>query len=155
MAITLPDARKQSDEILESLRLRALRGIELGFTQVDLADLLGVSHETVCRWWSDYLLAGLDGLPGKRSGRPLGSGRSLSPEQSAHVQFLVSNNSPEVLGIASPLWSRRAVRDLIREECHITLAIRTVGKYLKGQVPIHPEQFSASTSRTEEWLQCP
>jgi transposase len=157
MAITLPDARKQSDEVLEALRLRALRGIERGFTQADLADLLGVSHETVCRWWADYLLAGLHGLPGKRSGRPLGSGRALSPEQSAHIQFLISHNSPERLGIASPLWSRRAVRDLIRQECYLTLAIRTVGKYLKrwGFTAKRPQRHARDQVPEEvhEWLE--
>ena len=32
MAISLPDARQLSDEVLQSLRLRALRGCELGCT---------------------------------------------------------------------------------------------------------------------------
>jgi transposase len=157
MAITLPDTRSLSDDTLEALRLRALRGIERGFTQVDVADLLGVSPEAVCRWWSDYRLAGLDGLPGKRSGRPTGSGRSLSPEQSACIQYLIDHNSPEVLGIASPLWSRRAVRDLISEECGITLAIRTVGKYLKrwGYTAKRPQRHSRDQVPEEvrEWLE--
>jgi predicted transcriptional regulator len=50
MALSLPDARQLSDEVLEALRLRAVRGIELGFTEVDVADMLGVSQETVSRW---------------------------------------------------------------------------------------------------------
>lgn len=157
MAITLPDARKLSDDILEALRLRALRGRELGFTEADLADLLGVSRETVCRWWSDYLAAGLDGLPGKRSGRPLGSRRLLSPEQGAHIQQLLDANSPEALGIASPLWSRRAVRDLIRKECGIVLAIRTVGKYLKrwGYTAKKPRRHARRQEPEEvrKWLE--
>jgi hypothetical protein len=32
-AISLPDARQLSDEVLETLRLRALRGCEVGFTE--------------------------------------------------------------------------------------------------------------------------
>jgi DNA-binding transcriptional regulator YiaG len=52
MAISLPDARALSDEVLEALRLRALRGCELGLTESELADLFGVSRETVSRWWS-------------------------------------------------------------------------------------------------------
>jgi len=157
MSVTLPDARKLSDETLDALRLRALRGIELGFTQADLADLLGVSRESVCRWWSDYLAAGLDGLPGKRSGRPLGSRRLLSPEQADHIQRLIDANSPEALGIASPLWSRRAVRDLIRKECGIVLAIRTVGKYLKrwGYTAKKPRRHARDQVPEEvrEWLE--
>jgi transcriptional regulator with XRE-family HTH domain len=52
MTLSLPDARHLSDEVLEALRLRALHGCELGFTESDLAQLLGVSRETVSRWWS-------------------------------------------------------------------------------------------------------
>jgi transposase len=114
MAISLPDARQLSDEVLQALRLRALRGIEQGFTETEVAELLGVAHETVCRWWTAYAAEGLDALPGPRSGRPLGSGRFLSDAQARHIQGLLERLSPEELGIAAPLWTRRAVRDLIQ-----------------------------------------
>ena len=54
MAITLPDARQLSDEVLEALRVRALHGRELGHSEESLADLLGVARETVSRWWSAF-----------------------------------------------------------------------------------------------------
>ena len=54
MAVSLPDARQLSDEVLEALRLRALRGCELGFSEGDVADLLGVARETVSRWYAAY-----------------------------------------------------------------------------------------------------
>ncbi len=60
MAISLPDARELSDDVLEALRLRAVRGCQLGFTETELADLLGVRRETVCHWWSAYADGGLD-----------------------------------------------------------------------------------------------
>src|SRR5882757_7905145 len=129
MSITLADARQSSDEVLEALRFRALHGCELGFTESDVADLLGVSRETVCRWWSAYSAGGVEALPQERTGRPTGSGR-LSDEQARHLQPLLDANSPEDLGIAAPLWSRRAVRDLIKKEFGVELAIRTVGDYL-------------------------
>jgi transposase len=131
MAISLPDARQLSDEVLQALRLRAMRGIELGLTEAQLAEVLGVSRETVCRWWSAYADHGPEALPRQRSGRPLGSGRLLSDPQARHIQDLLDQNSPEDLGIAAALWSRSAVRDLIRREFHIELAVRTVGEYLK------------------------
>jgi transposase len=130
MSITLPDARRLSDDVLEALRLRALNGRELGFTEADLANLLGVSRETVCRWWSAYAAHGIDALPHERTGRPLGSGRLLTDEQAGRVQRLLDEKSPEDLGIPAPLWNRRAVRDLIRKECGVLLAVRTVGRYL-------------------------
>jgi transposase len=131
MAISLPDARQLSDEVLEALRLRALRGCELGFTECQIADLLGLARETVSRWWSAYAEQGIAALPHQRTGRPVGSGRTLTDEQASHLQDLLDNNTPEQLGIASPLWSRRAVRDLIVQQYGITMPVRTVGQYLK------------------------
>src|SRR5438132_13595664 len=108
MAISLPDARQLPDQVLEALRLRALRGCELGFAHADVAALLGVSPETVSRWWTAYTTQGLDALPHQRTGRPLGSGRLLNDEQARRIQRLIDSHSPEDLGIACPVWSRRA-----------------------------------------------
>src|SRR5438552_7182804 len=97
MAISLPDARRLPDEVLEALRLRALRGIEMGFPEVDVAEMLGVSQETVSRWWTAYATGGLDALPSDRTGRPVGSGRTLSDEQARRIQDLIDHFSPEEL----------------------------------------------------------
>jgi transposase len=131
MALSLPDARQLPDEVLEALRLRALRGIERGFTEVDRADLLGVSPETVSRWWTAYATGGRDAIPGDRTGRPVGTGRTRSDEQARRIPDRIDHQSPEELGIPAPLWSRRAVRDLIRRELGIALPVRTVGEYLR------------------------
>jgi transposase len=130
MAIALPDARELSDEVLEALRLRALRGCELGLTEAEVAATLGVARETVCRWWSAYTDRGVPALPRRRTGRPLGAGRLLSDVQGERLQQLLRTHQPEELGVAAPLWTRRAVRDLIRREYQLDLAERTVGRYL-------------------------
>ncbi len=157
MAITLPDARQLSDDVLEALRLRALNGRELGFTEDDLANLLGVSRETVCRWWSAYAARGIDALPHRRTGRPLGMGRFLSDEQARRVQRLLDEKGPEELGIPAPLWNRRAVRELIRRECGILLAVRTVGNYLKrwGYTAKKPSRRAKKQDPEEvrQWLE--
>src|SRR5438270_1333027 len=98
MSIQLPDGRLLSDEVLEALRLRALRGRELGFTEADLADLLGVPRETACRWWSAYCRGGAAALPHERSGRPLGARRFLTDEQAQHLQALLDDHHPQDLG---------------------------------------------------------
>jgi transposase len=157
MAISLPDARQLSDEVLEALRLRALRGCELGFTEIDIAAMLGVSQETVSRWWTAYATGGLDAIPRDRTGRPVGSGRTLSDEQARHIQDLIDNRSPEELGILAPLWSRRAVRDLIRQESGIAMPVRTVGEYLRrwGYTAKRPRRHARRQDPEEvrEWLE--
>src|SRR5215212_5620942 len=131
MGITLPDARQLSDEVLEALRLRALRACELGFSESDVAAMLGVARETVSRWWSAFQSEGLEGLPGDRTGRPLGSGRTLTAQQGTQIPQLIHGHSPAKLGISAPLWSRAAVRESIHKEYGTWVPVRTVGEYLK------------------------
>jgi transposase len=157
MAIKLPDARQLSDPILEALRLRALHGCELGFHETQLAELLGLRRETVCRWWSAYQEGGLDAIPQDRTGRPLGSGRTLDETQAAALQAKLKDHHPDEWGIAAPLWTRRAVRDLIRNEYGIVMPIRTVGEYLK-RWGYTPQKARRRTKRQDpeevrEWLE--
>jgi len=157
MAVSLADARELSDEVLEALRLRALHGCELGYTETQVAEIFGVSRETVCRWWSAYVDGGLDALPHERSGRPVGSGRILSDAQGERIQELLRTHSPEQFGIAAPLWSRRAVADLIRQQFDISLAVRTVGWYLQrwGFTAKVPRRHSRDQDPEEvrQWLE--
>lgn len=156
MAIQLPDARHLSDEALQVLRLRALRGIELGYSELDLAELLGVCNETISRWWTAYVADGLASLPGGRSGRPLGSGRFLSDQQAQRIKERIDWNTPADVGIPHALWTRRAVRDLIRKECGIDLAERTVGQYLRrwGYTSKKPSRHARQQNpdEVEQWL---
>ena len=131
MFISLPNARQLSDEVLQALRLRAIRGCEMGYTQAQVAELLGLARETVSRWWGAYLESGQDALPGDRTGRPVGSGRTLNDGQAAWLRAILVGKQPEDMGIPSPLWNRRAVCELIRKQYGIDMPVRTVGAYLR------------------------
>ena len=95
MAISLPDARQLSDEVLQSLRLRALRGCELGYSEIEVAELLGLSRETVSRWWTASLIMAWK-LPGDRTGRPVGSGRTLNDGQAARLRTILNEKTPSL-----------------------------------------------------------
>jgi transposase len=157
MSIQLPDGRLLSDEVLDALRLRALRGRERGFTESQLADLLGVTRETICRWWSAFCHGGIEALPEPRRGRPLGSGRLLTDEQARHLQALIDNHQPKDFGIACPLWTRHAVAALIHQELGILVADRTVGAYLRrwGYTPQRPARKGRKQDPEEvhRWLE--
>jgi transposase len=157
MAISLPDARELPDAALEVVRLQALHGCELGYSETELAELLGVARETISRWWSAYCAGGVDALPHERTGRPVVSGRTLSDEQARHLQGRIQGHFPEDWGIAAPLWSRRAVRDLIRREFGIVMPLRTVGAYLRrwGYTPKKPRRHGRhqDPDEVQEWLE--
>src|SRR5262249_39353659 len=157
MPIQLPDGRLLSDEVLEALRLRALRGRELGLTEATLADLLGVTRETISRWWSAYCHGGTDALPQQRPGRPVGSGRFLTDGQAQYIQGLLDHKLPKDFDIAVPLWTRKAVAELIRKELGITVAVRTAGLYLRrwGYTPQRPARRARKQDPEEVrvWLE--
>jgi transposase len=156
MAIELPDGRSESNDVLEALRWRAVHARQLGYAVVDIAAILGVREETVSRWCSLYEHGGPEALPGDRTGRPIGSGRRLTQEQEQALQQLIETKSPQQLGIASALWTRQAVRELIHQQIGIRLPIRTVGEYLRrwGFTPQKPvrKAYQQDPEEVAEWL---
>src|SRR5689334_2621211 len=119
MAITLPDGRSESNDVLEALRLRAVHARQLGYAVGDIAAILGIREETVSRWCSRYDHGGQEALPGDRTGRPLGSGRRLDSQQEQSIRQAIETQTPPKVGIASALWTRPAVRDLILQRLGI------------------------------------
>src|SRR4051812_24136411 len=117
MAISVPDPRSLSEDVRDALRQRAVAARVAGFATDTIAAILGVRPETVGRWFHAYQQGGTDALPGPRTGRPVGSGRRLRADQETHVRSLILQSTPADHGIASGLWTRPAVRQLIAQEC--------------------------------------
>lgn len=156
MAIELPDGRSESNEVLEALRVRAIHARELGYPVVDIAAILGVREETVSRWGVKYEQGGEEALPGDRTGRPVGSGRLLEPQQEQAIQDLIDTKLPHDLGIPQALWTRQAVQELIHQQTGQRLPIRTVGEYLNrwGYTPQKPvrKAYKQDPKEVAEWL---
>jgi transposase len=157
MAIPLADTRSLSDEVRQALRLRAVAAREAGFAADTVAAILGVRPESVSRWFRAYQRGGIEALPGDRTGRPLGSGRLLSAEQEARLEAVIVGSTPAGEGIPSGLWTRQAVRQLIRQEFGLRLPIRTVGEYLRrwGLTPQRPVRHACRQDPEEvrRWLE--
>ncbi len=79
----------------------------------------------------------ISALAPARRGRGEGESRTLTPEQEARIQRLISENRPEQLKMVFALWSRAALKQLVERECGIKLSI---GNYLKhwGFTPQKP-----------------
>jgi transposase len=156
MTLVILDTRGESDEVLNALRRRAIAALQAGYSGVVVAAVLGVTSETVSRWWSAYRADGPVALTRRRCGRPVGSGRLLDDTQARKIQQLIDGNTPEKQGIAAALWTRRAVRQLIKKETGSALPIRTVGQYLQrwGYTPQKPFRKSRKQDpvAVNEWL---
>ena len=60
-----------------------------------------------------------------------GDRRSLSSTQEVLIRTLMTDRMPDQLKLGFALWTRDAVRELIRRRCGFLMPVRTVGEYLK------------------------
>ena len=148
----LPDARSLSAESLELLRRIAVHAvIELGMTNKEAAQVLGVGENAVGKWCAAYREQGIEGLNVQPQGRPEGTGRSLSPDEEAQVKAILTEATPEDYDISMPRWTRKAVRELIRKLYDEDLTLQGVGKYLArwNMTPQKPVRHSREQEPAE------
>ncbi len=125
------DARTLKDEALHERRRQVIRLHKRGGKPgliAQVTELSGTAVKKIIRLcgrrWCSWL------KPGRR-GRRTGDKRSLSEEQELRLQRLICDKRPEQLKMDFALWNRGAIRQLIEQECGISMPIRTVGHYLK------------------------
>lgn len=150
------DLRTASYEVKEDIRKRAIRLIKQGKKQAEVARLLGVNKNSVCTWYSNYKRHGSKGLKEKARGHKTGEGRLLTPLQEKQVQDMITDKMPDQLKLPYGLWTRGAIKELIKREFGITIAIRTMGDYLHrwGFTPQKPKKraYEQSPKAVECWL---
>ena len=112
----LGDARKLDQGTQEALRKRAvLLVINGGKTLPEAAIAVGVARGTVSRWVTSYRKVGEAGILRKRRGRRHGEQAVLSAKQCGEIRRLIADKCPAQLPLPFVLWTRKAVRNLIRE----------------------------------------
>lgn len=149
--------RKLSPEEQDVIREQAIRLFKKGMKIKEIASLVGAGRNAVGRWCEAYKTGGAAALKsGKRGTRP-GDYRTLSPEEESDIRKCIVDKAPDQFKLTFALWTRQAVRDLVRLRTGITMPIRTVGLYLQrwGFTPQKPlkrayEQRPADVSK---WLE--
>ncbi len=150
------DARTLSNDALEQLRQQALRLHRRGETNTAIAEIVGVDRRTVGTWLKRYAAGGTKALRAKRRGRKVGEQRTLTPGQEAEAQRLLIDKTPDQLKLTFALWSRQAVRELLRVRFGVAMPIRTVGLYLRrwGFTPQKPVKraYEQRPAAVQTWL---
>lgn len=150
------DARTLPNAAIEEKRRQAVKLRKNGMTLKEIAPLVGVHHDTVGRWIRAYAAEGSKALSPKRRGLSEGDSRTMSAEQEARIKTLLADKTPDQLKMPYALWTRKSVKELIKHETGITLAIRTVGTYLKrwGMTPQKPKKqaYEQQPERVKQWL---
>lgn len=103
--------QKRDFEEMERIRIRAIRLLEKGMAQSDIARKLGVTKQAVFRWKTIWEKEGLEGLryPGRAGRKP-----ALAPEQLMQLEEELLKG-PKAHGYMTEIWTSRRVRELIRQ----------------------------------------
>jgi transposase len=150
------DARTHSPETQHQIRKQIIRLREQGFSNRAVAEGVGVSESHASTVWQRYLKEGSKAIKLGKRGRRAGEQRTLSSKQEREIQKAMIDKTPDQLKLAFALWTRDAVKLLIRHWYGIEMPIRTVGEYLKRwnftpQKPIK-RAYEQSNKAVQEWL---
>ena len=152
------DARSLPAVVQEEKRKQAIRMWKTNrYIHKDIGEQVGVHSLTVGRWVRTYQAEGIKALKAcEQQGRPVGSGRLLSPEQEKSIQRLLIDKTPDQLKLRYAPWTREAVQQLIWQETGVKVAIRTIGTYLKrwGFTVQKPKKqaYEQRPSEVRTWL---
>ena len=150
------DGRRLEASAQEERRRVAVQLKEDGATLEEIMDTLGMSKSAICMAWKAFQQGGSDALSTRRRGRRMGDLRHLSTSQEKGIQRKIIDRRPEQLKLNFALWTRDAVRQLIKQETGIEMPVRTVGEYLKrwGFTPQKPVKFAyeRKPESVKKWL---
>ena len=103
-SMEIRDARSLPAVAQEDIRQKAIKAILDGKKQLEVAEILGVTRQTVGLWVKKFRHGGEKALKAKRKGRPKGG--ALLSWQAAQIAKTVLNHHPEQLRLPFYLWTR-------------------------------------------------
>jgi transposase len=150
------DARKHSPQTQYEIRKQVIRLRKRDLPNKVVAEGLGISIGRASKVWQSYKKEGSKAIKLGRRGRRTGEQRTLSFDQEAELRKALIDKTPDQLKLPFALWTRDAVKLLIRQLFDIEMPIRTVGEYLKrwGFTPQKPVKraYEQSSQAVKEWL---
>jgi transposase len=150
------DMRKLPAAAQEERRRQVIGLRRAGMTYDAIAAQAGLTRTgvfNICLRFAERGAAGLKSGP--RRPEP-GHGRFLDAEQEAAARDLIRRHTPDELDLPFALWSRAAVRELIRRRFRVRLAVRTMGTYLArwgftAQKPLR-RAYEQDPAAVRRWL---
>jgi len=151
------DARTLKIAAQQELRNQVVRMRKKGIKNPDIAVLVGLSSTTTSGIWSKYKKGGMKAITIQKRGRRIGEKKNLTKEQEAKLIQRLIDTTPKQLKFKFVLWTREAVKQLIKHDFDIDMPISTVGKYLQrweftSQVPIK-RAYERNNSKVVAWLE--
>lgn len=151
------DLRRANKSEKEALRILVISMYKKKITQREISSLLGIRKNTISDWIKSYKNHGKKGLKEVKRGRKKGYGKLLTSVQELEIQNMIIDKMPDQIKLPYALWTRKAVKDLIKRTYKINIAIRTMGDYLKswGFTPQKPKKkaYEQNSKAVNKWLE--
>lgn len=126
--MTITDGRKLKHDVLEAIRIRAVRQVEIGESPEVVIKALGMTRGCIYKWIAKYREGGTEALKAKPlSGRPL----KLTGPNLRWIFRTVTTKNPLQLQFPYALWTREMVKELIARQYGVQLNVTSVGRLLK------------------------
>lgn len=150
------DFRTLSSDERFSFRNRAITLVKSGKKQKEVAEIFGVRTNTISDWMKTYHQQGIKGLKDKAKGPKSEDVKLLTLVQEQEIQKKITDTMPDQLKLPFGLWTRKAVKELVQRDYGITLAINTMGDYLRswGFSPQKPKKkaYEQNPTAVKKWL---
>ena len=151
------DARRHGPQTQYEIRKQVIRLRKQGVSNNLVAAGLGISAGCASTTWQRYKKEGSKAIKLGQRGRRAGEKRTLTSEQESALRKALIDKTPDQMKLPFALWTRDAVRLLIRRWFDIEMPIRTVGEYLKrwGFTPQKPikRAYEQSSQAVKKWLE--
>jgi len=138
-------------------RKQAIKLMQSGKKQKEIAEFLGVRQATLSQWKNDFKAQGQKGLKEKKRGVKSEDKKLLSAEQEKQIQKMIVDKMPDQYRMEFALWARKAVKELVEREFGVVVAINTMGDYLRkwGFTPQKPKKkaYEQDDKKVQKWLQ--
>jgi transposase len=150
------DMRKLAPAAQEERRRQVIGLRQSGVSYAAIAAQVGLSQTGVFDICQRFAAPGKKGLASGKRGRKPDEQRLLDATQERAIKRLICRHMPDELGLDFALWSREAVRALIRRQYGVRLAVRTTGKYLArwgftAQKPLR-RAYEQNPADVRHWL---
>lgn len=147
------DGRKLKHDVLEAIRIRAVRQIEHGESPEHVIRVLGMNRRTIYKWIALYREGGIKALKARPLlGRPL----TMSGAKLRWIFKTVTTKNPLQLKFPFALWTREMVKELIERKYGIKLSVVSAGRLLKKlglscQKPLM-KAFQQDPAIVQQWI---
>ena len=148
------DLRNFSQKEQDLIREKAIELVKQKISHSQVADLLGISRQSVGKWYKNYKRLGKKSFTSKKRGGT--QEPKLKGYQASAIARIIREKNPEQLKLPIGLWTREAMQKLIKKKFDIDVCLSTVSNYLSkwgftAQKPYKKAQ-EQNPEQVKKWL---